>query len=249
MAALPFETVVEGAVYLIKGKISNMYVLVARAGDEFSGEGEGGLTLIDGGCPIDSTSLSVGIEALPLVPKRSLADVRRIILTHSDGDHTGCISVVLAASHPSRKPLVTTSKIEADAIAVGGTSRQGSWWIRPLLWLSALYLGTSPPTPVDEIVKDGDILHVLGGLHVVSTIGHTPDHISLHVPALGVLFTGDSATTNPDGSLSHSSFSNWDNGKFIESAKKMAALNSTILCPGHGPVSKDAVAAFKNFFQ
>ncbi len=52
---------------------------------------------------------------------------------------------------------------------------------------------------MDEILKDGQTLPVLGGLRVVETPGHTPGHISLFAPAVGMLFCGDSMVTDENG--------------------------------------------------
>ena len=48
------------------------------------------------------------------------------------------------------------------------------------------------PVKVDEMLVDGQIFPVLGGLRVVETPGHTPGHISLFAPSAGILFCGDS---------------------------------------------------------
>lgn len=46
---------------------------------------------------------------------------------------------------------------------------------------------------VDELINDGDVLPILGGLRVIATIGHTPGHISLYAPTHEILFSGDEA--------------------------------------------------------
>jgi glyoxylase-like metal-dependent hydrolase (beta-lactamase superfamily II) len=40
-------------------------------------------------------------------------------------------------------------------------------------------------------VNEGDVLPVLGGLHVIHTPGHTPGSICLYAPRDGLLFVGD----------------------------------------------------------
>ena len=49
----------------------------------------------------------------------------------------------------------------------------------------------SVATPVDEVLVDGQLLDVAGGLRVLHTPGHSPGHISLLHEPTGVLITGD----------------------------------------------------------
>jgi glyoxylase-like metal-dependent hydrolase (beta-lactamase superfamily II) len=100
------------------------------------------------------------------------------------------------------------------------------------------------PVQVDELLSDGQILPVLGGLHVVETLGHTPGHISLFAPSAGVLFCGDSIVSGEDGLRGSSGANNWDQAKSDESVRKQAALGAHILCSGHGPVVMDATGKF-----
>ena len=100
------------------------------------------------------------------------------------------------------------------------------------------------PFQVDEILTDGQILPVLGGLRVVSTPGHTLGHISLFIPTLRVLFCGDSMVTDKDGIHGSRSGVTWDQTKAQESVSKQAALGARIVCSGHGPVVMDATGKY-----
>jgi glyoxylase-like metal-dependent hydrolase (beta-lactamase superfamily II) len=102
----------------------------------------------------------------------------------------------------------------------------------------------SQPTQVDEILSDGQVLPVLDGLRVVSTPGHTPGHISLFAPYVGVLFEGDSLTCQ-NGELRGSRAAyTWDQVKADEAVRAQAVLGARIVCAGHGPVVFDAVGKF-----
>ncbi len=97
------------------------------------------------------------------------------------------------------------------------------------------------PLKVDEILTEGQLLPVLGGLQVLATPGHTPGHISLFSPSTGVLFVGDSIISR-DGSLVGSIPANtWDAEQAAASVRKQAALGARVVCSGHGPVVTDAV--------
>ena len=88
----------------------------------------------------------------------------------------------------------------------------------------------------------GDVITVAGcELRVVATPGHTPDSVSLLLPADGALFTGDTVlgrgTTviGEDGSLSD----------YLRSLDQMRDLAESaglrLLLPGHGPMLTDPI--------
>ena len=172
---------------------------------------------------------------------RASSDVRRIIITHSDGDHVGG----LAALKMATSARVYANEIEAEAIAAGRASRElkPRGLRRVLFGLVAGLIKTAPAT-VDEFLTEGQVLPALGGLRVVETFGHTPGHISLFAPSVGVLFSGDSIVSG-NGKLVPSRGGNtWDMNKALEAVRLQAALGAQIVCSGHGPVVKDAAGKF-----
>ncbi len=166
--------------------------------------------------------------------------LKRILITHSDIDHVGSLAALKKASGAR----VFASAIEAEAIKAGKPSRQ----IRPrrtfrrILMSIAGRLIRAGAVEVDEILSEGQSLPILGGLKVLETPGHTPGHISLFSSSRGVLFSGDSIISDAQGKL-HSSRPelSWDLSKAIDSTRKQAMLKPQIVCPGHGPVVKDAI--------
>jgi glyoxylase-like metal-dependent hydrolase (beta-lactamase superfamily II) len=93
-----------------------------------------------------------------------------------------------------------------------------------------------------EGFADGDVITAAGcELRVVATPGHSPDSVSLLLPADGALFTGDTVlgrgTTviGQDGSL----------GDYLRSLDQMRALAEAaglhLLLPGHGPMLADPI--------
>jgi glyoxylase-like metal-dependent hydrolase (beta-lactamase superfamily II) len=97
---------------------------------------------------------------------------------------------------------------------------------------------------VDERLADGQVLPVLGGLRVVATPGHTPGHISLYAPAVGVLFVGDSLVSERDGLRPSRGANTWDEAQALESVRLQAALGAHVVCPAHGPVVNNAIGKF-----
>jgi glyoxylase-like metal-dependent hydrolase (beta-lactamase superfamily II) len=80
----------------------------------------------------------------------------------------------------------------------------------------------------DVVLRDGDSF---GPLSVIATPGHAPDHLSFL--ADGVLFCGD--TVLGEGSV----FIPPGGGSlaaYLESLRRLRALDLAAMCPGHGPV-------------
>jgi glyoxylase-like metal-dependent hydrolase (beta-lactamase superfamily II) len=215
-------------VHLIPSIIANPYLIIDSDG----------LTLIDAGLPGSARKILNYISGLG----RSASDLKRIIITHSDIDHIGGLSALKKASGAS----VYASAIEAEAISKGSPSRQ----IRPANLRRKLLMSMMrrfmKAAHADEILSEGQVLPILGGLRVLETPGHTPGHISLFSPSTGILFTGDSIVVR-EGRLVRSVPANtWDEAKADESARKQAALGARIVCSGHGAVVMDATNKFPN---
>ena len=105
---------------------------------------------------------------------REPSDIVRIIVTHADPDHMGGLADLKAESGAR----VYASPLEASAIARGTLSRQLK--PGPVARMFELLMSrvTLKPAVVDELLGDGQVLPVLGGLWVVYTPGHTPGQVS-----------------------------------------------------------------------
>jgi glyoxylase-like metal-dependent hydrolase (beta-lactamase superfamily II) len=214
-------------VHVIPSVIVNAYLIIDPDG----------LTLIDAGLAQNGKKILKYIADLGHSPP----DLRRILITHSDGDHVGGLAALKAASGAP----AYASPIEAEAIAAGRRSRELKLG-GPARWLFALAAPwfNVKPVAVDETVTDGQELPVLGGLRVIETPGHTPGHISLFAPSAGILFPGDSLVSRGDQLYPSRGANTWDTAQALESVKKQAALGARIVCPAHGPVVKDAAGKF-----
>jgi glyoxylase-like metal-dependent hydrolase (beta-lactamase superfamily II) len=216
-------------VFVVPGVVANPYILVDADG----------LTVIDTGLPRSERKILAYVASLG----KSAHAVKRIILTHADLDHVGG----LAALHKLTGARTYASRIEAEAIAAGKSSREiisSGFSVRRLMFTLLRPFMKATPFQVDEILTDGQILPALGGLRVIETPGHTPGHISLFAPAVGVLFCGDSLVTDENGIHGSRRGLTWDDAKAREAERKQAALGARIVCSGHSPVMMDASGKF-----
>ncbi len=215
-------------VHLIPGIVANPYLIIERTG----------LTLIDAGLPGSHRKILRYMADLGYAPK----GLRRIIITHSDIDPIGGLSALRAATGAR----TFSSAIEAEAIAQGNPSRpvKARSFFRKILMGAMKILFRSTRLQVDELLTEGEVLPVLGGLTVLETPGHTPGHISLYAPSAGILFCGDSMVATETGLLGSRPSVTWDRTQAEASVRKQAALGAAIVCSGHGPVVKDAASKF-----
>jgi len=96
---------------------------------------------------------------------------------------------------------------------------------------------------VDRLVEDGD---TIDGLQVIHTPGHSPGHICIYMEEEGILFSGDhvlgigtTAMRPPQG----------DMAQYIDSLRKLLNYDITMICPGHGPLIKEARRKLEELIQ
>jgi len=107
---------------------------------------------------------------------------------------------------------------------------------------------TLKPTPVDRVVKDGDVLsEVMGGLRVVFTPGHAPGHLAFWQPTRRILFCGD-VIIHAGGLRLPMALATVDMAEDKRSIKRLAELDASIVCFGHGgPLTRQAAQAIRDF--
>jgi glyoxylase-like metal-dependent hydrolase (beta-lactamase superfamily II) len=96
-----------------------------------------------------------------------------------------------------------------------------------------------------EVLDYGDV-----AIHVVATPGHTHDSVSLHMPTMAALLTGDTilgrgttVVAHPDGRLQD----------YLESLRRLQDLvervGATRVWPGHGPALPDAAEVIEAYLE
>ena len=176
-----------------------------------------------------------------------LPDIEAVVLTHSDGDHTG----LAAALQDAGARVLIHREDEQTLCNPGPKSGEASpvhmlpYLWRPGLWRFSVHLvrnGWLRPVPPKEIelFDDGDALDVPGRPRVLHTPGHTPGHCAIVLADRGIVFAGDSLCTwNPfDGSRRGPQLmsvpANVDNAQARVSFDRVLALEADLLLPGHG---------------
>ena len=176
--------------------------------------------LVDTGIPGQVELIRSAFEAAS-IPFEKLT---KIIITHQDMDHIGSLPELLELFGDKVQVL-------AHEIAVPYLAGEV-----PLVKSNKPFAN---PVKVDVLLQDGDLLPYAGGIQVLFTPGHTPDHISLyHVPSK-TLITGD-ALTAQDGVLqSFNPAFTPDPDTALQSITKFQSLDLDTVIAFHGGVCTD----------
>jgi glyoxylase-like metal-dependent hydrolase (beta-lactamase superfamily II) len=225
-------TEVAPGVFRLGSHIVNWYVV--KDGDA--------LTAVDAGLPAFGDTLANDFAAHGLEP----GDVEAVVLTHSDGDHTG-----LSSRFKEGGARVLIHESDASTLAKPGPKSGDAAPVKllPHLWRPALWRffgymarrggGKPPGVEADATFADGDILDVPGRPRVLYTPGHTSGHSALLFEDGGLLFAGDSICTwNPlTGSRTPQLMPrvfNEDNSACVTSLDAIAGADAGVIFPGHG---------------
>ncbi|WP_279324727.1 MBL fold metallo-hydrolase [Arthrobacter caoxuetaonis] len=215
-------------VYLAQGPGSNWVII----------RGISGFTIIDGGYPADLPLVLDSIRRLGLSP----ADARAMLITHAHTDHTGAaqyfsdeFGTPILSSPGEHNSLLGREKYQVTVVSA-----------LPYLWRPAVFSwaihavragGTAPNSiSAAEVWTEERLRELPGSPLPVMTPGHT----AYHLPGLGVLVSGDALVTGHAISglggpqMLHRMFHH--DLKGARSALDLiAAVDATVLLPGHGP--------------
>lgn len=204
--------------------VPGVYLLPFEIGHVYLWERPDGLTVVDTGVPGSADEIVEAIEAIGRQP----AQVTEIVLTHCHDDHRGSAADLArltgapVLAHRVEAPFIRGDRPQLPPVLLD--------WERPIFEAVSPRVPAAQPAVVDREVEDGDT--ITGGGVIVHVPGHTPGSIALYLPALGVLFTGDSIASH-DGHVILGVF-NVDPAEAIRSLRKQAALDSEVAGFGHG---------------
>jgi glyoxylase-like metal-dependent hydrolase (beta-lactamase superfamily II) len=205
-------------------------------------EDAGRLTAVDAGLPGFAATLEPDLRGLGF----AAGDVEAVVLTHSDGDHTG-----LAPRFRDAGARVLIHAADAAALRKPGPKKGhasprhvlGNLWRREArtVLVDTLRHGGAKPSKVadPETYADGDILDVPGRPRVIHTPGHTAGHCALLLEDRGVLFVGDALITHEliaknAGVRLMPRFTNEDNAACFASLSRLETVDADLVLVGHG---------------
>ncbi len=191
--------------------------------------------LIDSGIRSSYTTVKKALRKIP---------VDQHILTHAHADHQGCSDQICAEfgipllCHPDEIFRTETGMVTTDY-------PNSQHWVAKLQ--QKYWAGQGHK--VDRTVVEND---KIGNFQVIETPGHSAGHISLFREQDGVLIIGDAATnmnllTTATGLHLPPNMFTSDQQRNIRSLQKLAKLNPSVICFGHGPVMQNTDRKFERF--
>jgi len=216
--------VVDGVFELSLGFV-NLHVVVT----------DDGVVLVDTGLP----RRSARIERELLGIRKSIGEVRAILLTHHHFDHTGNVADLRTRSG------ARVFAHAADAPVISGAIRPET--TRGLVRMVSRFM-SAEPTKIDQVIT-GDGSEPLPGFTAVHTPGHTRGHVSYLLDRDGgVLFAGDAAAGGRRRLGNTPRMVTEDPAQVPRSIAKLGRLDFDTAVFGHGPaISGRAVAKFREY--
>ena len=194
-----------------------------------------GFTLID-------TNMGGQAQAIMQEARKLGLPITHIVLTHAHVDHVGSLDALHEAL-----PDVPVAISERDArFLTGDKSLDPS---EPQVPLKGGYpICKTRPT---LLLHEGDRI---GSLEVIATPGHTPGHIAFLDTRDRSLIAGDAFQTQGGVAVSGTfellfplpAFATWHKGLAEESARKLLALQPSVLAVGHGRMLSQPQAAMEH---
>ncbi|MEV3874959.1 MBL fold metallo-hydrolase [Streptomyces sp. NPDC049906] len=235
-------TIVRAApgVHLVHGSDTNW--VVVTEGDT--------VTLVDTGYPGDRDRLLWSLAELG----RSPHEVAAVLLTHAHNDHLGNAEYLSRTFgtpvllHPREAPHARREFRQQIGV---GTVLANAWRPGVLPWaVRALRSGGTRRVPVvaPRPFPTEGALDLPGRPVPVHTPGHTDGHCVYHLPAAGVVVSGDALVTGHPTSRHRGpgllpAMFDHERAAALASLGSVAGLAGDVLLPGHGPVHRGSVAA------
>jgi glyoxylase-like metal-dependent hydrolase (beta-lactamase superfamily II) len=198
---------------------------------------EQGVTIVDAGVPRYRPQLEPGLELLG----RSLEDVKAILLTHADGDHTGVSPKVRSETgapiHLHPDDAESASKRGKKKIDESMNEALGHLEAWKLFGHFTVNGGARPPIIEDTVPVPGGSVDVPGQPVAIPTPGHTPGHVAYWFADHGALMVGDlMCTRNPvTGRVGPQVMAfNVSTPQSFDSLEAVDEIAADLLLPGHG---------------
>lgn len=189
------------------------------------------LTLIDAGMRGTAAALRRYLAAIGRRP----SELTRVVLTHSHTDHAWALEELLA--------LTPVAVLVHAAESEPGSNGEPVLSNRYRRRLGGRRLPVRP-------VADGDVIPVLGGLHVLHTPGHTSGSVCLFLPQGRVVFSGDTVLSRGGRLVRPVVAPGPTRVDWEASVRRLADLGWDVICCGHGqPVTEGAKAQLEELLS
>jgi glyoxylase-like metal-dependent hydrolase (beta-lactamase superfamily II) len=213
-----------------------IYLLELEFGQAYLWDWGEALALIDSGITGSAAAI---VDAVASIGRRP-GELTEIVLTHYHDDHIGGATELVARTgarvlaHRADAPVIRREQPPVAPVLED--------FERPILEAVMPRVPRAEAVRVDYEVDDGDLTS--GGGVILSVPGHTPGSIALHVPSLGVLFTGDTIASRERVPIL--GVFNVDRRQTMQSVSRLAQLDFDVACFGHGaPVVGSASARIR----
>jgi hydroxyacylglutathione hydrolase len=208
-------------VYRIKGRISNVYLIMGER-----------IVLVDTGSPNDLQAILDALRSLG----RSLTDIDLLVPTHAHIEHMGnarkikrltrtCIVLPARYLAPARDIFRSPQFLLDSARSIfAGIRHNPSLLLHPFMHIR--------PLTADIIATDGMDLPGHPGWSIIFTPGHSPESICLYQSETHTLISGDTVIViNGKAALP---FGILDKRRMRQTIQRLQHLGIERLYPGHG---------------
>lgn len=214
-------------------------------------EDGGRFTAVDAGLPGFARTLDPDLTRLGV----RRADIAAVVLTHSDGDHTGLAPVLRETGARVLIHEADDASLRKPAPKGGDASVPkvlGNLWRPSALRILGHQLkhggAKLPRIEGAETYADGDVLDVPGRLRAIHTPGHTLGHCALLAESRGVLFAGDALIDHPlvtkgRGPQTMPRYTNIDSRQALASLDALETVEADFVLFGHGEPWRGGVRA------
>ena len=193
-----------------------------------------GITLIDTGLRGNEKKIYGYLEKLGYGP----TDIKRIIITHAHVDHMNCLYKLKKETHAE----ILAGEGETDIITGKKKPHNPGGLFGMLYGISLIYYRYKP-VQVNVILKDDDMIDVLGGLKVIALSGHSPGNLGLYVPARKLVFSSDTIRVMDHKLTTPYPRFTENMHDAIDAIKRLSELDFEVMLPGHGnPIMSNASA-------
>ncbi|MGZ7210323.1 MAG: MBL fold metallo-hydrolase, partial [Methanobacterium sp.] len=196
------------------------------------------IILIDTGLPGNSSKITKYVENNL---KRSIQDIKTIVITHQHMDHVGSLSKMKEITGAK----VAIHPADADYIR-GKQSHAGLTFANAMVKLIQFIYRTKSVEP-DILLNDGDLI---GGYRVIHTPGHTPGSICLYNPENKTIFVGDNLQYKEEKLYSPGERLIPEPEKYKESMKRLLDFDIEVILTGHtAPVTSGGGKLLREFVE